>query len=200
MMAIGSVLIAGMMQKPKANACVAMEKPMKAMPVQKIAIRRDGILIPKARKGHKGSIQEASCMPISYPEPLYGRQWDDEDIYLLAKLAMVEAEGESVQCKTLVIMVALNRAADDSFPDSIQDVVFEYDPVSGVYQFSGIGNGRWDRVEPDQECYEAVSVVQASGLDYSGGALYFESCEEAGSWHSQHLEFLYQCGGIRFYK
>ena len=138
-----------------------------------------------------------------YPAFTYSREWDDEDTYLLARIAMAEAEGATIQCKTLVIMTVLNRAASDLFPDSIREVIFQCDERTGVYQFSCIGNGRWDRVEPDQDCYEAVNVVLNSKYDYSGGALYFESCFESGkeedNWHSRNLNFLYQCDQFKFY-
>lgn len=35
--------------------------------------------------------------------------WDSEESYLLAKIAMAEAEGESIEGKAMVIMVVLNR-------------------------------------------------------------------------------------------
>ena len=128
------------------------------------------------------------------------REWDSEDDYLLAKLAMTEAEGCTVQCKTLVIMTVLNRVESEQFPDSVKEVIFQYDEGKGLYQFSCVGNGRWDKAEPDQDCYEAVFAVKNSTYDYSGGALYFESCNEEDNWHSRSLEYLYQCDELRFYK
>ena len=63
-----------------------------------------------------------------------------------------------------------------------------------------IANGRWDRVEPNDDCWEAVQVVMEAVYDYSGGALYFESCADEDNWHSRNLEFLYESDGLRFYK
>lgn len=135
-----------------------------------------------------------------YPAFSYSREWNDEDTYLLAKIAMAEAEGSTIQCKSLIIMAVLNRANSDQFPDFIREVIFQCDERTGVYQFSCIGNGRWDRVEPDQDCYDAVSMVCNSEYDYSGGALYFESCSDEDNWHSQNLDFLYQCDEFKFYR
>lgn len=143
---------------------------------------------------------EATLAPMSvetestYPEFSYSKDWGAEDSYLLAKIAMAEAEGESVQGKSLVILVVLNRVHNKDFPDTIQDVIFE------ERQFSPVASGRFDRVEPDADCWEAVKVVMESQYDYSGGALYFESCDDADNWHSRNLEFLYQCGNHKFYK
>ena len=121
------------------------------------------------------------------------RDWDAEDSYLLAKIAMAEAEGEDVEGKALVILVVLNRVWTDEFPGTIHDVIYQKS------QFSPIANGRFDRVEPDEECYEALEMVM-SGWDESDGALYFESEKSADNWHSRHLEYLFTHGGHRFYK
>lgn len=133
-----------------------------------------------------------------YPQFTYSRDWDAEESYLLARIAMAEAEGENTQSKTLVILTVLNRVMSEDFPDSIHDVIFE--KSNGVYQFSCIGNGRWDAVEPNEDCWEAVEVVQNAACDYSDGALYFEACADEDNWHSRNLEFLYQSGNIRFYR
>ncbi|MGN0321283.1 MAG: cell wall hydrolase [Lachnospira sp.] len=135
-----------------------------------------------------------------YPEFSYIKDWSYEDSYLLAKIAMAEAEGENIQTKTLVILTVLNRVHSDDFPDTIYDVIFDYNEKTGVYQFSPvIPGGRWWTTEPNDECYEAVQVVMESQYDYSGGALFFESCDY-DSWHSRNLEFLYQSGNLKFYK
>lgn len=129
-----------------------------------------------------------------YPEFTYSKDWSVEDSYLLAKIVMAEAEGCNIHTKTLVIMTVLNRVWSDEFPDTIEDVIFQEN------QFSPINNGRWDRVEPNEDCWEAVKVVMEAKYDYSGGATYFESCDDEDNWHSRNLEFLYESEGIRFYK
>lgn len=111
---------------------------------------------------------------------------------------MAEAEGCSIKCKERVILVVLNRVWDDRFPDTIYDVIHEN--YNGVYQFTPISNGRWDRVEPNEECYQAVENIMKNPYDESEGALYFESCENEDNWHSRNLEYLYEIDGIRFYK
>jgi N-acetylmuramoyl-L-alanine amidase len=132
------------------------------------------------------------------PKFTYSKDWGYEDSYLLAKIAMAEAEGCNIQTKTLVIMTVLNRVWSDEFPDTIEDVIFQ--EYNGVYQFTPIANGRWNRVEPNDDCWEAVQVVMEAVYDYSGGALYFESCANEDNWHSRNLEFLYESDGLRFYK
>ena len=129
-----------------------------------------------------------------YPEFTYSKDWSEEENYLLAKIAMAEAEGCNTQTKTLIIMCVLNRVWSDEFPDTIEEVIFQEN------QFSPIDNGRWNRVEPNEDCYEAVKAVAEAKYDYSGGATYFESCVNEDNWHSRNLELLYKSEGIRFYK
>lgn len=133
------------------------------------------------------------------PEFEYSKDWSTDDNYLLARIVMAEAEGCNMQTKTLVAMVVLNRVWSEQFPDTIHDVIFEQ-CANGTYQFSPIGNGRWDSVEPNEDCYEAIEIVKQSAYDYSGGALYFENCTDEDNWHSRNLEYLYESEGIRFYK
>lgn len=120
--------------------------------------------------------------------------WDARESYELCKIAMAEAEGEGLEGKAHVMMVVLNRVADDRFPDTIHDVIFQPN------QFSPIGNGRYDRVEPDSECWEALDMIMTNKWDESQGALYFESHKDPDNWHSQNLEYLFTHGGHRFYK
>ena len=139
--------------------------------------------------------EESSEVEVDYyPEFTYSKDWSVKESYLLARIAMAEAEGCNTQTKTLIIMCVLNRVWSDEFPDTIEEVIFQEN------QFSPIDNGRWDRVEPNEDCYEAVKVVMEAKYDYSGGATYFESCSDEDNWHSRNLEFLYESEGIRFYK
>ena len=139
--------------------------------------------------------EESSEIEVDYyPEFTYSKDWSAKESYLLARIAMAEAEGCNIQTKTLIIMCVLNRVWSDEFPDTIEEVIFQEN------QFSPIDNGRWDRVEPNEDCYEAVKVVMEAKYDYSGGATYFENCVDEDNWHSRNLEFLYESEGIRFYK
>ena len=133
------------------------------------------------------------------PEPTYttaiqSYDWDGEDAQMLMKIAMAEAEGESVEGKALVMLVVLNRAWSDEFPDSIEAVLFQKN------QFSPVADGgRYWTTEPNAECAEALALVE-SGWDESQGALYFESAANEQGWHSRSLEFLFQYGGHKFYR
>lgn len=117
-----------------------------------------------------------------------------KDRYLLAKIAMAEAESEDTEGKALVMLVVLNRVWDDEeFPDTIEEVIYQ------PGQFSPISNGRFDKVEPDADCWAALDLITVGKWDESYGATYFESKSES-TWHSENLDFLFQHGKHYFYK
>ncbi len=124
--------------------------------------------------------------------------WDAEESYLLAKIAMAEAEGEGVEGKALVMLVVLNRVWSNRFPDTIEEVIYQR-TGNGGWQFSPLQEGgRWYTTEPDQECWEALELIQIEKWDESQGALYFESAGKS-DWHRKNLAFLFQYGNHYFY-
>lgn len=120
--------------------------------------------------------------------------WDAEESYMLAKIAMAEAEGEDTEGKALVILVVLNRVWSDGFPDSIEEVITEPGQFSPVTE-----GGRYYTTEPDEDCWTALSMVM-HGWDESQGATYFTSSEEKDTWHSRNLTKLFEHGNHTFYK
>lgn len=154
--------------------------------------------------GMTGEIsQEPIVIATPYSEPadelknqslIMSMDWDEEEGYLLAKIAMAEAEGEDTEGKALVMLVVLNRVlGDNEFPDTIEEVIYQ------PGQFSPISNGRFDRVEPDADCWAALDLIMLDKWDESCGAIYFESKSES-TWHSENLDFLFQHGSHYFYR
>ncbi len=125
-------------------------------------------------------------------EVIHRMDLDADDSQMLMKIAMAEAEGESVEGKALVILVVLNRVWSDDFPETIKEVIFQPKQFSPVTE-----GGRYYTTEPNEECYEALELVM-SGWDESQGALYFESAGKS-DWHRKNLEFLFQYGNHYFY-
>lgn len=168
------------------------------------ATTSEATIIERATEPVSGSGTEVRTIAgveeaFQYPTFSYSKDWDAEESYLLAKIAMAEAEGENVYAKTFVILTVLNRVHSQMFPNTIEEVIFQHS--NNTYQFSPVmPGGRWWRVEPNEECYEAVRMVQEATYDYSGGVLYFESCDSDNTWHSRNLEYLYTNGNLRFYK
>lgn len=140
---------------------------------------------------------ETEAEPETVPETealteRIGYRWSDEEAYLLAKLAMAEAEGEDKTGKALVILTVLNRVESDRFPNTVSKVIYQKNAFTPVW------NGRFDRVEPNAECWGALAMVER-GWDGSNGALYFERTTTASTWHSRNLTELFEWGNHTFY-
>lgn len=128
-------------------------------------------------------------------QDLHSMDWDADESYLLAKIAMAEAEGEGTEGKAMVIMVVLNRVWSNDFPGTIEEVIFE----DG--QFSPTQDGRFEAVEPGAECWEALRMIMVEKWDESEGALYFEATYNGeNTWHSRNLEYIKTVGNHNFYK
>lgn len=137
-------------------------------------------------------MQQAGIEETESPqEPLYA--WTEENEYMLMKIAMAEMESESIESKALVIRIVLNRVESDSFPDTIKEVLYQKN------QFTPIWNGRYDRVEPNEDCKEALEMVRY-GWDESQGATFFELTSDESTWHSRNLQKLFELEHTTFYK
>lgn len=133
-------------------------------------------------------------LPEWYIEEEQGIYLNESDAYLLAKIAMAEAEGEDTIGKALVIRTILNRVESDNayFPDTVSEVIFQKDA------FTPVRNGRFEKVEPSEDCYAALEIVN-EGWDESQGALYFERSTTKETWHSRNLAKLFTHGNHTFY-
>lgn len=137
---------------------------------------------------------EAQTEPETQRAPyIASMDWGAEDAYLLAKIAMAEAEGEDTEGKALVILTVLNRVWAPQFPGTIEEVITQ----PGA--FTSYWDGRWNRVEPNEDCYNALHKVQVEHWDESQGALYFERSTAEDTWHSRNLVKLFDHGNHTFY-
>lgn len=186
----------------------AGESDREASEIETVSVQAESI---EFENNEKQDIEEAMVtifnLPVEINEPEMEEPETDEtestyveeteglseyECYLLAKIAMAEAEGEDLEGKALVIQVILNRVDSNFFPDTIEEVIFQKN------QFSPLIDGRWDKVEPNEDCYEALEMVLNDEWDESHGALYFES-ESDSTWHRDNLKYLFQHGKHYFY-
>ena len=136
--------------------------------------------------------EEPEIVYVEDSEPYINADRNDSDQRMMAKMAMAEAEGESIEGKALVIRVILNRVASEEFPNTVGEVLYQQG------QWESITNGRYSRVEPDEECWEAMEMV-LNGWDNSDGATYFTR-SDSGAWHKANLQFLFEYKHHSFYK
>lgn len=166
---------------------MAAEEPVE-VPVEEIQQETEAKELPHKATGPERAQQE----PIQETRSGSGNSRNE---YLLARLAMAEAEGECIEGKAMVIRVVLNREESSAFPDTIEEVIFE----DG--QFTPVENGRFDRVEPNAECWAALDMVLIDKWDESEGALYFEAVYNGeNTWHSENLEYIKTVGNHNFYR
>lgn len=151
---------------------------------EKVVVRCTSTPLPRATE-----VPVITTAPTSTPVV---SRWTEEERYLLARIAMAEAEGEDTEGKALVMLVVINRVEDCDFPSSIKDVIYQKN------QFSSIFDGRWDKAsEPSDDCWEALKLVE-NGWDGSKGALFFESTSSS-TWHRDNLPYLFVHGNHYFY-
>ncbi len=124
-----------------------------------------------------------------------------DDYEILCRIVQAEAGGEDAAGKQMVAEVILNRVNSPEFPDTIAGVVFQ--SSGGQYQFSPVGDGRYNSVSISGQTKEAVLAALEDG-DVTNGALYFvaagKTTPEKLGWFENRLTFLTEHGGHRFYK
>ena len=117
--------------------------------------------------------------------------YSKNELYELAKIIMCEAEGESQKCKEYIAQVIFNRIESSKFPDTIHNVIWQRN------QFTPTFDGRWEKVEPNQDCYDAIYTV-LNAKEPLTEALYFEACN-GSSWHDRNLTKIAEIDNTRFY-
>lgn len=124
----------------------------------------------------------------------------DEDYQTMLQIVEAEAGTEDIKGRVLVANVIMNRVNSEGFPNTVTEVVYEYE--NGVPQFSPVHDGRIYRVTVSDETREAVKLA-LEGVDYSEGALFFimkSAAEEQGiNWFEKELKYLFKHGVHEFY-
>jgi N-acetylmuramoyl-L-alanine amidase len=134
-------------------------------------------------------VKEFDCVETQETET--AERFTEKEKYMLAKIAMAEAEGCGIKAKELVIRTVLSRIESDMFPNTVEEVIFQKN------QFTPISDGRWNKVEPNEECWQALENVLSSSE--SKDILFFESCK-GDSWHNKNLKLVCEEDGMRFYR
>lgn len=112
-------------------------------------------------------------------------QFTYDERYLIAKVCMAEAEGESEYGKRLVISTILNRIDSGYYSNNVYDVVYQ------PYQFEVMMNGRIDRVEVDDYVLALVDEEIINRTNYD--VIYFRT-----DYYSEYGTPLFQEGNHYF--
>ena len=101
--------------------------------------------------------------------------YNNNDLYLLAKLVHSEARGEVYTGQVAVAAVVLNRVKDSRFPNTIAGVIYQ------PWAFTAINDGQFN-LEPNQTAYQAARDAM-NGWDPTYGAVYYYNPKTAtSSW------------------
>jgi len=99
--------------------------------------------------------------------------YNNNDLYLLAKLVHSEARGESYTGQVAVAAVVLNRVEDSRFPNTIAGVIYQ------PWAFTAINDGQF-ALEPNNTAYQAARDAM-NGWDPTYGAVYYYNPKTATS-------------------
>ena len=109
------------------------------------------------------------------------RPYTDEDLYVLSHIISAEAGNCQEEMMLYVGSVVLNRVADDRFPDTIYEVVFQTDPL----QYGPTKDGSYYE-EPTPEAVEAAEKLLEDGSVLPADVIY-QSNEILGEYYT-HLD------------
>lgn len=101
--------------------------------------------------------------------------YNNNDVYLLAKLVHSEARGETYKGQVAVAAVVLNRVKDSRFPNTIAGVIYQ------PWAFTAVNDGQFN-LEPNATAYQAAKDAM-NGWDPTYGAVYYYNPKTAtSSW------------------
>ena len=103
------------------------------------------------------------------------------EIELLAQLIQAEAGNQDNIGKSYVADVVLNRVDSKNFPDKIEDVIFQTDPI----QFSCIADGGFDRAawSISEESFKVALHEYTSVVRLNSKIVYFRTDRFSDSGH-----------------
>jgi N-acetylmuramoyl-L-alanine amidase len=121
--------------------------------------------------------------------------YDEDDLYWLARIISAEAQGESLKGQIAVGNVVLNRVRHASYPNTIYGVIF--DRKHGT-QFSPVSFGTIYN-EPSASSVIAAKIC-LEGYSISNSALFFMNPRIATSnWISKNRPYAFTIGNHDFY-
>ncbi len=111
--------------------------------------------------------------------------YDQEDLYWMSRIISAESRGEPLLGQIAVGNVVLNRVADQEFPNTVKEVIFD---DKYAIQFEPVENGTVYQ-EPTESAVLAAKM-SLEGADVIGSALYFYAPKLSPvNWINQNRPF-----------
>lgn len=193
-------VVTGVAETPSVGTAVkrigtSCERVMVGQRVKRVEDSAADLNVSSSMRNSVNSFDAAAITMAENPKLM-----SDSDYDTLLRIVEAEAGGEDIKGRVLVANVIMNRVNSDEFPDTVTDVVWEYD--CGVPQFSPTYDGRINEVTVTDETREAVKQA-LEGADYSQGALFFVQKDAADkknvAWFDKELKKLFKYGVHDFY-
>lgn len=142
--------------------------------------------------------EELSLLYTCKPEE---RKQDDsiveysyEEAQMIMKLAKAEHGNEDALAQAYVMATINNRVKSDGFPNTVEEVIFQKDPI----QFTTTINGKYEEAIPDSNSHLALAMIEKGEVSHD--AFYFEADWMENSWQSQNRDYAFEYKGTRYYK
>lgn len=118
--------------------------------------------------------------------------YNQNDLFWLARVIYRESGNQSLEGQMAVGNVILNRVADPSFPNTVEDVLAQKN------QFSTYKSGALRATNPSETSIIAAKLVLDGGVvEETRGATFFDS--GTNSWAARNKQFIATFGGHNFY-
>ena len=127
-------------------------------------------------------------------EDYYDLNYPAEDIYWLSHIIGSEAGIEPMAGKIGVGNVVMNRIKDPDFPDTVFDVVYDYEHT---IQFEPISKGTIHDDPKKEDIIAAYMVLE--GANTAGDCIYFVNPDFGSFWFDNNLDFVMRLGRHNFY-
>ena len=124
----------------------------------------------------------------------YDLNFPTEDVYWLSHIIGAEARFEPMEGKIGVGNVVLNRVADPDFPDTIFDVVYDYEHT---IQFEPVSKGTIHDDPKPEDVIAAYLVLE--GANTAGNCIFFVNPSFGSFWFDNNLDFVMRLGRHNFY-
>jgi len=127
-------------------------------------------------------------------EDYYALNFPMEDVYWLSHIIGSEAGIEPMEGKIGVGNVVMNRVKDLDFPDTVFDVVYDYEHT---VQFEPVSKGTIHDDPKPEDIIAAYMVLE--GANTAGRCLYFVNPDYGSYWFDNNLDFVIRLGRHNFY-
>lgn len=125
-------------------------------------------------------------------EPMYQpREFTYRDAQMLMRIAEAEAGNQGKEGMKLVMMVVLNRVADEAFPNTVEDVIFQ------AGQFQPVSDGRYYTVDISTDAHLALADIE-KGEPLDEYVVAFEITSNSKSLE-RYFKYAYTLGAHDFY-